>query len=99
MKKLTIYAIACAALAITVSACDHKFEEINTNPSLADDLSPEYLFTNAQRLSAISTYHYQGAIVQQMSTPYGGLLAAGNRNIINDQHSSAPFNDLYGGPI
>ena len=99
MKKITLYAIACATLAITVSACDNKFEEINTNPSLADDLAPEYLFTNAQRLSAIATYHYQGAIVQQMSTPYGGLLAAGNRNIINDQHSSAPFNDMYGGPI
>jgi len=99
MKKITIYAIACAALALTVAACDKKFESINTNPALANDLAPEYLFSNAQRLSAISTHHYQGAIVQQMSTPYGGLNAAGNRNIVNDQHSSAPFNDLYGGPI
>lgn len=99
MKKIATYAIVGAALAIAISACDKKFEKINTNPALANSLSPEYLFSNAQRLSAISTHHYQGAIVQQMSTPYGGLNAAGNRNIVNDQHSSAPFNDLYGGPI
>lgn len=81
------------------SSCDKNFKEINTNPSLASDLDPAYLFSNAQRLSAIASYHYQGEIVQQINTPYGGLLAAGNRNIINDQHASDAFNTIYTGPI
>src|SRR5690606_9878494 len=80
-------------------SCDKDFEEINTNPSLANDLNPEYLFSNAQRLSAAPSYHYEGEIVQHINTPYGGQLAAGNRNIINDQHSNALFNTMFTGPI
>lgn len=87
------------ALMVLTTSCDKNFEEINTNPSLANDLAPAYLFSNAQRLSAIPSYHYQGEIVQHINTPYGGLLAAGNRNIINDQHSNAAFNSMYTGPI
>lgn len=80
-------------------SCDKDFEKINTNPSLANDLNPEYLFSNAQRLSAVASYHYQGEVVQQINTPYGGQLAAGNRNIINDQHANVTFNSLFTGPI
>ncbi len=82
-------------LVLALGSCDKNFEEINTNPSLANDLNPIYLFSNAQRLSAIPSYHYQGEIVQQINTPYGGVLAAGNRNIINDQHANAAFNTLF----
>lgn len=82
-------------LVFAISSCDKNFEEINTNPSLANDLNPVYLFSNAQQLSAIPSYHYQGEIVQQINTPYGGVLAAGNRNIINDQHANAAFNTLF----
>ena len=66
---------------------------------MANDRNPAYLFSNAQRLSAIPSDHYQGEIVQHINTPYGGQLAAGNRNIINDQHSNAAFNTLFTGPI
>lgn len=86
-------------LFIVNSGCDKNFKEINTNPALATDLDPIYLFSNAQRLSAIVSYHYQGEIVQQINTPYGGQLAAGNRNIINDQHANEAFNTLFTGPI
>lgn len=93
MKRKIIIATLLVALAAT--SCDKNFGEINTNPSLANDLDPAYLFSNAQRHSAIASYHYQGEIVQQINTPYGGLLAAGNRNIINDQHANAAFNTLF----
>jgi hypothetical protein len=98
MKKILVHLLMTAVLYAS-SGCDKNFEEINTNPSLASDLEPAYLFSNAQRLSAIASYHYQGEIVQQINTPYGGLLAAGNRNIINDQHASEAFNTIYTGPI
>lgn len=98
MKKILMF-FPIATLLCMSSACDKDFKEININPSLANDLEPAYLFSNAQRLSAIAAYHYQGEIVQQINTPYGGLLAAGNRNIINDQHASEAFNTIYTGPI
>jgi len=98
MKRNLIVIIIALLVSVNIS-CDKDFEEINTNPSLANDLNPEYLFSNAQRLSAAPSYHYEGEIVQHINTPYGGVLAAGNRNIINDQHSNALFNTMYTGPI
>jgi len=98
MKKILMFFLIATLLGIN-SGCDKDFKEINVNPSLANDLDPAYLFSNAQRLSAIAAYHYQGEIVQQINTPYGGLLAAGNRNIINDQHASEAFNTIYTGPV
>lgn len=98
MKKICLFFLITLLCCLN-SACDKDFKEINVNPSLANDLDPAYLFSNAQRLSAIAAYHYQGEIVQQINTPYGGLLAAGNRNIINDQHASDAFNTIYTGPI
>src|SRR5690606_41398834 len=98
MKKILVHLLMTAVLYAS-SGCDKNFEEINTNPSLASDLEPAYLFSNAQRLSAIASYHYQGEIVQQINTPYGGLLAAGNRNIINDKDASEAFNTIYKGLI
>ncbi len=97
--KRNLIAIAISFLVLASTSCDKNFEEINTNPALANDLNPAYLFSNAQRLSAIASYHYQGEIVQHINTPYGGQLAAGNRNIINDQHSNAAFNTLFTGPV
>ena len=98
MKRNLTFIIIALLVSANIS-CDKDFEEINTNPSLANDLNPEYLFSNAQRLSAAPSYHYEGEIVQHINTPYGGQLAAGNRNIINDQHSNALFNTMFTGPI
>lgn len=98
MKRNLIVIIIALLVSVNIS-CDKDFEEINTNPSLANDLNPEYLFSNAQRLSAAPSYHYEGEIVQHINTPYGGVLAAGNRNIINDQHSNALFNTMFTDPI
>ncbi|WP_257657555.1 SusD/RagB family nutrient-binding outer membrane lipoprotein [Parapedobacter lycopersici] len=98
MKRKLTFIIVALLVSVNIS-CDKDFEKINTNPSLANELNPEYLFSNAQRLSAAPSYHYEGEIVQHINTPYGGVLAAGNRNIINDQHSNALFNTMYTDPI
>src|SRR5690606_5817189 len=97
-RKLTFIIIMMLLVSVNIS-CDKDFEKINTNPSLANELNPEYLFSNAQRLSAASSYHYEGEIVQHINTPYGGVLAGGNRNIIHDGNASALFNTMFNGPI
>jgi hypothetical protein len=98
MKIKHILTVLLASM-IGLSACDKDFEEINTNPILPANLDPVYQFSNAQQASAIPTYHYQGEIVQQIITPYGGVLEGGNRNTVNEVNSNPAFNTLYTGPI
>lgn len=92
-KGLLLFALLFCA------GCDKNFEAINTNPTQPSGMDPVYQFSKAQQSSAISNYHYQGAIVQQIITPYGGVLEGGNRNTVNEANASATFNSLFTGPI
>lgn len=98
MKIIYVFP-ALFALLISVSSCDKDFEKINTNPVLPVNMDPVYQFSSAQLYSVIETIHYQGEIVQQINTPYGGALEGGNRNTIIDAHTNADFNGLYPGSI
>ena len=98
MKKKYIFS-ALVALLISASSCDNDFEEINTNPNNATDLDPVYLLNSAQLGSARTTHHYEGEIVQQLNTPFTGILEGGNHNILNDINTRTSFNDAYTGPV
>ncbi len=100
MKKIFIYFTAIAIICGT-SSCDKGFEEVNMNPVLATGIDPVYLFSNAQFGSAIATQNYQMQIVQQINTPYTGVLEAGNHNVVYDPNSNANYNSLYlqNGPV
>jgi hypothetical protein len=87
------------SMLIGVSSCTKDFEAINTNPVQATTLDPVYQFSNAQQASAIPSYHYQGEIVQQIITPFGGVLEGGNRNTVNEVNSNPAFNTMFTGPI
>jgi hypothetical protein len=82
--------------------CDKGFEQVNTNPVLATSLDPVYLFAQAQFSSALNTLPYQSAIVQQILTPFTGVLEGGNHNVVYDPNSNAMFNSMYtaaNGPV
>jgi hypothetical protein len=107
MKRIYIY-LALAVMLTGFTRCDKNFEEVNTNPVLATSLDPVYLFTEAQFNSALNTLPYQSAIVQQILTPFTGVLEGGNHNVVYDPNSNANFNSLYtanssstttGGPV
>lgn len=87
------------ALLIGVTSCDKDFVEIDTNPTAITDVDPVYLIARAQYNSMPGDLHYQGPIVQQIITPYGGVLEGGNRNTFIDGNANGVFNDLYGNPI
>src|SRR5690349_21703570 len=97
--KSIIKIIFTAALFTTFAACDKDFEEVNVNPVLPTTLDPGYLFSNAQYSSAIGTFHYQSEIVQQIITPYTGVLEGGNHNIVYDPNTNVAFNSLYNSPV
>jgi hypothetical protein len=94
MKRIYLY-LALAVLVTGLTRCDKNFEEINTNPVLATSLDPIYLFSNAQFRSALNTLPYQSAIVQQILTPFTGVLEGGNHNVVYDPNANAMFNSLY----
>ncbi len=87
-----------AAFLLGAAGCDKNFEQVNTNPVQATTLDPIYLFSNAQFSSALSTIFYQSEIVQQIITPYTGVLEGGNHNIVYDPNTNANFNSLYAAP-
>lgn len=99
MKRITNKILVLAVLLTGLSSCDKDFEEVNRNPVLATTTDPAYLFSNAQFTSAIQTFHYQSEIVQQINTPYTGVLEGGNHNIVFDPNSNAAFNTLYNNPV
>lgn len=97
MKKIIIY--LCPAILFTgLNSCDKNFEKVNTNPVLATTLDPGYLFSNAQFSSAINTITYQNEIVQQIITPFTGVLEGGNHNVVYDPNSNALFNTMFAAP-
>ncbi|QRR00400.1 SusD/RagB family nutrient-binding outer membrane lipoprotein [Dyadobacter sandarakinus] len=100
MKQLLSH-ITTLCLLVLVSSCDKGFEDVNKNPVLATSIDPGYLFSNAQFSSAIATQNYQLQIVQQINTPYTGVLEGGNHNAVSDPNSNANFNSLYlqNGPV
>ena len=100
MKKIFIYLAIIGTLA-TTAACDKGFEDVNKNPVLPTSLDPIYFFSNAQFGSAIATHNYQLQIIQQINTPYTGVVEGGNHNTVSDPNSNANFNSLYlqNGPV
>ncbi|HEX2535795.1 MAG TPA: SusD/RagB family nutrient-binding outer membrane lipoprotein [Chitinophagaceae bacterium] len=91
--------ILLLGLVLGLASCDKGFEQINTNPVLPTSLEPAYLFTNAQFSSAVGTWFYQSQIVQQINTPFTGVLEGGNHNIVYDPNTNALFNSFYTGPV
>jgi hypothetical protein len=98
MKK-TLYPVIFLSLMLS-TACDKDFEEINKDPVLPTTIDPAYLFSNALVTSPVYTLQYQDAIVQQIITPFTGVLQGGNHNVwFEANNTSSPFNTLYGGPV
>lgn len=99
MKRLYVY-IIIVILALPFTGCDKDFEEVNTNPILPTNVDPEYLFNNALVSSAFYTIRYEDAIVQQINTPFTGVLQGGNHNVWFEANNiSHSYNTLYGGPV
>ena len=81
MKKVTFYILSLLT-AFGGTSCDQGFDELNVNPIAPTTLNPLYLMNNAIIRASFpgQTLVYEEAIVQQMVTPNGGVLAGGNFN-------------------
>jgi hypothetical protein len=75
--KLINRIVLISAAVITLTACDKKFVEINTNPYQVTSTDPGYLFTNALRNTPASDWLAESTIAQQFVLPYNLGTTAG----------------------
>ena len=82
MKKITLYITLFLSTLCLLPSCDKGFEEINTNKTLPIALDPAFLMNNAIINTSVplETMVFELAIVQQIITPFGGVLGGGNYN-------------------
>lgn len=81
MKKILIYSIA-AIFFFSVSSCEKGLSDLNQNRTSPITLDPVLMLNTAVLNSSFSgkTLFFDIAIVQQIVTPNGGVLAGGNFN-------------------
>lgn len=97
MKRIYYCLGLIGAIALS-TGCDKGFVQVNTNPTLPTSVDPVYLFANAEYNAGQSTLFYQDQIVQQMITPFTGVLEGGNHNVVYDPNSNVLFNNFYTAP-
>lgn len=97
MKKLLKALCISLILLAPLSSCDEGFDEMNINPVQPTSLDPIYLMNRAALFSTISStsLNYESAIVQQIVSPNGGVLAGGNFNQLNRAFSIGTWNKYY----
>lgn len=98
MKKLLHYWPIGLLILMLSASCDEGFDELNINPVQPTSLDPIYLMNRASLFASHSANNlqYELAIVQQIVTPYGGVLAGGNFNQNNRLYSIGNWNKYFG---
>lgn len=97
MKKLAKYIPIAFCMLFFSTSCDEGFDELNINPVQPTSLDPIYLMNRASLFASHSgnNLQYELAIVQQIVTPYGGVLAGGNFNQNNRLYSIGNWNKYF----
>ena len=97
MKNILKYIAIITILWMPMSGCDEGFDEMNVNPVQPTTLDPVYLMNRAALFStpAGTSLTYEIAIVQQIVSPNGGVLAGGNFNQLNRPFAIGTWNKFY----
>lgn len=82
MKNIRIYLIGIMTMLVIHTSCDQGFDELNVNPVQPIAVDPAFVLNQAMITASFagSTLPYEMSIVQQMVTPFGGVLTGGNYN-------------------
>lgn len=96
MKKILNYCLLVILMA-TISSCEKGLESLNVNRVNPTSLDPSLLLNNAiiNTSYPTKTQIYEMAIVQQLVSPNGGVLAGGNFNQDSRDVTGAPTWAVY----
>lgn len=97
MKNIAKYIRVAFLVLFLSTSCDEGFDALNTNPVQPTGLDPIYLMNRASLFASHSgnTLPYELAIVQQVVTPNGGVLAGGNYNQDNRTVTLGNWNKYF----
>lgn len=96
MKKLHLIWTLLFALVLT-SSCENGFDELNTNPNSPTTLNPIFTFNNAlvNTTFPADVLVFESAIVQQVFSPNGTVLAGANFNQNNFPRNAGIWQRYY----
>lgn len=96
MKKIFVYSLLVLSLG-TIASCTKGLEDLNVNKVNPTAVDPALLLNNAIFNTSFptKTQIYEMAIVQQLVTPNGGVLAGGNFNQDSRDVTGAPVWAVY----
>jgi len=97
MKKITIYIIGLLTTFCLLPGCDNGFDELNVNKTQPIKLDPAFLLNNAiiQTSFPLEAMVFELPIVQQIVTPFGGVLGGGNYNQDNKPRNGGNWVRYY----
>lgn len=97
MKNTTKYIFILLTTFCLVAGCDSGFDELNVNKTQPTTLEPAFLMNNAIIQSAfpLESIVFEIPIVQQIVTPFGGVLGGGNYNQDNKPRNGANWVRYY----
>ena len=97
MKKITIYILSLITTLCLLPSCDNGFDELNVNKTQPTSLDPAFLLNNAiiQTSFPQELLVFEMPIVQQIITPFGGVLGGGNYNQDNKPRNAANWVRYY----
>jgi hypothetical protein len=96
MKKI-ISTIFFGLGLLIFSGCEKNFDELNINPNSPTALKPDLLLNNAMVSSASPTdaMVFESAIIQQIISPNGTVLAGANFNVDNKPRNAGNWNVYF----
>ncbi len=94
MKRVYNFCLIIAAIAILVS-CDKGFDELNTSKTSATAIDPAFILNRAIINSSNNTLIYEIGIVQQIITPFSGVLTGANYNQDNRNSTDDNWQRYY----
>ncbi|HEY3372629.1 MAG TPA: SusD/RagB family nutrient-binding outer membrane lipoprotein [Prolixibacteraceae bacterium] len=94
MKK--IFNLCFLALLFTmINSCEKGFDELNKSKTSPTEIDPAFILNRATINSSISTLIYEIAIVQQIVSPFSGVLSGANYNQDNRASTDDNWQSLY----
>ncbi len=94
MKKIYNFCLL-AVFFIFITSCDNDFDEINTSKTSATGIDPAFILNNAVLGSSTGTLVYELGAVQQIITPFSGVLTGANYNQDNRESTDDNWQSYY----
>jgi hypothetical protein len=94
MKK--IFKLCLLALLFTmITSCENGFDELNKSKTGATSIDPAFILNRAITSSSTSTIIYEIGIVQQIISPFSGVLTGANYNQDNRSSTDDNWQNYY----